>query len=84
VSTAYVRELGRACGLPADFSGPMAKPHRMALVTVAALASIPAGFAWDRGAEVLVAALWIVAIGAGLTALRRAARLVAALRRTGG
>src|SRR5258706_7251033 len=27
---AYVRELGRGLGFPADFSGPMAKPQRMA------------------------------------------------------
>ena len=33
VLTAYVRELGRACGQEADFSGPMAKPHRMAAIT---------------------------------------------------
>jgi phosphatidylglycerophosphate synthase len=83
VSTAYVRELGRACGLAADFSGPMAKPHRMALVTLAALASIPASGFWDLGPETLTAALWIVAVGSSLTALRRAVRLVAALRRAG-
>ncbi|MFJ5370375.1 CDP-alcohol phosphatidyltransferase family protein, partial [Bosea sp. CER48] len=40
VLTAYTRELGRACGLPADFSGPMAKQHRMATVTAAALLSL--------------------------------------------
>ena len=47
VLTAYVRELGRACGLPADFSGPMAKQHRMAVMTVAALAAAisPAAYA---------------------------------------
>jgi len=33
VLTAYVRELGRGLGFPADFSGPMAKPHRMAALT---------------------------------------------------
>jgi hypothetical protein len=30
VLTAYVRELGRGLGQPADFSGPMAKQQRMA------------------------------------------------------
>ncbi len=83
VSTAYVRELGRACGLPADFSGPMAKPHRMALVSAAALCSAVAGAAWSLGPETLAAALWIVAVGSGLTALRRGARIVAGLRRAG-
>lgn len=32
--TAYIRVLGKACGTPAYFWGPMAKPHRMALMTV--------------------------------------------------
>jgi phosphatidylglycerophosphate synthase len=39
VLTAYVRELGRGLGQPADFSGPGAKPHRMAALTVTAVAA---------------------------------------------
>jgi phosphatidylglycerophosphate synthase len=39
MGTAYVRALGRSLGLPQDFCGPMAKQHRMALLTLAALAS---------------------------------------------
>jgi len=42
VMTAYVREVGRAAGAPADFSGPMAKPHRMFVMTMAALISATA------------------------------------------
>ncbi|UIP26765.1 CDP-alcohol phosphatidyltransferase family protein [Photobacterium sp. TLY01] len=34
VLTAYVRVLGVSMGCPADFRGPMAKQHRMALLTV--------------------------------------------------
>lgn len=79
VLTAYVRELGRACGQPADFSGPMAKPHRMAAVTAAAVLSLFEPL-WSGRGEVLTIALWLVAIGTLLTALRRAARLVKALR----
>lgn len=75
VLTAYVRELGRACGAPSDFSGPMAKQHRMALVTAAAVLSAPA-FLWGWRDEILLAALWTVAIGAAFTALRRSWRLV--------
>ena len=33
VLTAYVRVFGGALGLPQDFRGPMAKPHRMAVMT---------------------------------------------------
>lgn len=43
--TAYVRALGGALGFPQDFRGPLAKPHRMALLTGAcALAFIEAQF----------------------------------------
>jgi phosphatidylglycerophosphate synthase len=75
VLTAYVRELGRANGAPGDFSGPMAKQHRMALVTAAAVISA-VEFLWNGRNEGLAAALWIVAVGAAVTALRRAWRQV--------
>lgn len=80
--TAYLRELGVNCGLPADFSGPMAKPHRMAAVTAAALLSVPAPLAGWRN-EVIEAALWIILAGTIITALRRAIRLVRQLRQRG-
>ncbi|MGB8818122.1 MAG: CDP-alcohol phosphatidyltransferase family protein [Rhizobiaceae bacterium] len=79
VLTAYVREHGRACGAPADYSGPMAKQHRMAVMTLAALVAASEPF-WNRDPIVLKAALWIVAIGSAMTALRRAMRLVNHLR----
>lgn len=40
VMTAYVREVGKGAGAPADFTGPMAKPHRMFWMTVFAFVSI--------------------------------------------
>jgi phosphatidylglycerophosphate synthase len=81
VLTAYVRELGRSCGQPADFSGPMAKQHRMAVISAAALLSLLEPL-WNGHNQVLTVALWIIAIGAAATALRRASRLVAWLRLT--
>lgn len=83
VLTAYTRELGRGAGLPADFSGPMAKQHRMAVVTLAAALAI-AEPVWSIEGKVMTAALWIVTAGAAATAARRAARIVAGLRRRGG
>jgi hypothetical protein len=53
----------------------MAKQHRMALVTAAAVLSAFA-FLWSGRDEILTAALWIVAVGAAFTALRRAWRQV--------
>lgn len=77
--TAYVRELGVNCGAGADFAGPMAKQHRMAVITVAALLSLTEPL-WNGRAEVLTVALWVVAVGAAATVLRRAWRLVRKLR----
>lgn len=79
VLTAYVRELGRANGAPSDFSGPMAKQHRMAAITFAAVVSAFEGL-WLGDGEVLLAALVVIALGAALTALRRARRQTAWLR----
>jgi len=84
VMTAYVREVGRAAGAPADFSGPMAKPHRMFVMTMAALIAATAPL-WGGPhpilfksndpveiALILNAALWIVLIGSVFTVLNRA------------
>ena len=83
VMTAYVREVGHTAGAPADFSGPMAKPHRMFVMTMAALlaASTPL---WAADAapvigRIIYIALWIVVVGSTLTALNRARRALAFL-----
>lgn len=95
VMTAYVREVGRAAGAPADFSGPMAKPHRMFVMTMAAFITIidaPIGGAWvefaltgirssDGDGAFIALALWIVLIGATFTALNRARRALAFVRK---
>lgn len=78
VLTAYTRELGASIGIAPDFSGPMAKPQRMAVITVAALIAVLEPLFAPPG-SVLTAALWIIALGAALTSLRRAARIRAAL-----
>jgi len=75
VLTAYVREFGRAEGAPTDFSGPMAKAHRMAAITLGAVVGA-IQLAWTGSLVLFAAALWIVALGTLFTALRRAARLL--------
>lgn len=79
VLTAYVRELGRASGMTPDFGGPMAKPHRMAVMTVAAVAASLEPL-WDGGGQILTAALYIVAAGALLTTILRCRRILGHLR----
>jgi phosphatidylglycerophosphate synthase len=82
ILTAYVRELGRASGLPADFSGPMAKQHRMAAITLGAVLSAVEVW-WLGHLYLLTAALWLVALGAALTAIRRGRNVVMGLRARG-
>jgi phosphatidylglycerophosphate synthase len=74
VMTAYVRVLGGALRLPQDFGGPMAKPHRMAVLTGACVAAaiLPAG--WRGG--VILLALAVIVIGCLATLWFRVLRLV--------
>lgn len=78
VLTAYTREAGVAQGLDADFAGPMAKQHRMALATLAAVVAVflPVMF----GFATLELALWAILAGAGFTAARRGKRMIAKLK----
>lgn len=70
VMTAYVRALAVTVGAPADFQGPMAKPQRMALITVACVLSAFEGFFWQPG-YVLATALVLLTIGTAWTVWRR-------------
>jgi len=74
VMTAYVRVLGGSMGVPQDFRGPMAKPHRMAVLTIAAIAEGVAGFYGWRG-RVLFIALALIVLGTIVTMIRRTARI---------
>ena len=78
IGTAYVRELGSAQGAGADFRGPMAKPHRMAVATAAAIlaAFLPTVFGWP----VLFIALWIIVLGAAVTIFRRSHGVIMSLK----
>jgi len=80
VLTAYSRELGNAANMGADFIGPMAKQHRMAVVTAAAVLGAVASIVMPETSTVptliLSAALWIIALGALGTAIRRNYRLL--------
>lgn len=83
VGTAYIRELGRAEGLTSDFSGPFAKPQRMAAITAGAvLAAVETALFGTR--YTLFVALAVVTLGTGYTILRRSARMIAALQSKDG
>ncbi len=78
VVTAYARAMGAAAGLGQCFLGPMAKQHRMAIVTVAALAAAGAEFmGW--AAKLMAIALALIALGALVTIIRRTTWVVRGL-----
>jgi len=70
VMTAYVRTLAASLGAPVNFQGPMAKQHRMALLTAACLiTAVENNFAGQSYA--LLAALLIMIAGCLITLYRR-------------
>jgi phosphatidylglycerophosphate synthase len=78
ILTAYARVFGGSAGLPQDFCGPMAKQHRMALLTAACL--LAAALA-PRGLQgpVLSWALLLIVLGSLATFWRRLWRIRKAL-----
>jgi phosphatidylglycerophosphate synthase len=75
--TAYVRLLGGTCGLAQQFSGPMAKQHRMALLTAATVIAI---ILPQWGELLLLCALALIALGAAWTTVRRTRQIISTLK----
>lgn len=74
IATAYLREFGRAEGFAPDFSGPFAKPQRMAALTVGTVIA-----AFYASEQVLTWTLWIIVAGTATTILSRSMRLLKSL-----
>jgi len=75
VLTSYMRALGASLNMPQDFSGPMAKPQRMFVITAGCLLSCLEVLG-HRSGNVMSLALVIVAIGSLITVVRRTLRLI--------
>lgn len=73
---AYVRAAGVVAGAQQAFQGPMAKPQRMAAVTVASLVATVAPLAW----HVPAVALGAVVVGGIVTVPRRLSAIARDLR----
>jgi phosphatidylglycerophosphate synthase len=77
--TAYIRVLGGSLGLAQDFRGPLAKPHRMALLTLACL--VGAAELALRGTHVtLLVCAALIAVGSLVTCITRLLAMARALR----
>jgi phosphatidylglycerophosphate synthase len=79
VITAYIRLLGGSMGVTQYFLGPMAKPHRMALLTGACVVSMFENYL-GLGGKTIALALIIMTIGMLVTCVRRTLRIVADLK----
>ena len=86
IFTAYVRAAGKIAGAPNEFCGPMAKQHRMLVITIACIYSAIIPPAWQifhfDNAEVGVMglALSVIIVGSLITIIRRLNRIAGALR----
>jgi phosphatidylglycerophosphate synthase len=79
IFTAYIRTLGASLLGKHDFSGPMAKPHRMAAATVGVL--IMAGLCFiGKWAPLPFWTLIVINAGVVITLIRRTLRLATALK----
>lgn len=79
VLTAYIRLLGGSLGFVQDFTGPMAKQHRMFTLTLGTLA---AAIEWQARSSLwaVVIALVLIVLGSAVTCARRTARIAAQMR----
>ncbi len=66
VMTAYIRTLATSIGAPTNFTGPMAKQHRMAVMTISCLLTII-----ENSGFFIFVALIIIIFGSMITIYRR-------------
>ncbi|WP_434778955.1 CDP-alcohol phosphatidyltransferase family protein [Neisseria sp. Ec49-e6-T10] len=66
VLTAYVRVLGASMGAPVSFRGPMAKQHRMAVLSFMCLMSCFEPIWWEKGIAFFIG-IMIIMLGSLLT-----------------
>ena len=77
--TAYVRVFGASLGLPQDFRGPMAKQHRMAVMTAGCLAGALELLIAGTVYALIVAAV-LIAFGSVVTCVTRTIAMAARLK----
>jgi phosphatidylglycerophosphate synthase len=86
IFTAYVRAAGKIAGAPNEFCGPMAKQHRMLVITIACIYSAVVPRAWqifhfdNTEVGLMSLALSVIIVGSLITVIRRLKRIAQALR----
>ena len=86
VFTAYIRAAGKIAGAPNEFCGPMAKQHRMLVITLICLYSAITPRSWqmitfnDSQIGLMTVGLIVIVVGCVITVGRRAGRIARALK----
>ena len=86
VFTAYVRAAGKIAGAPNEFCGPMAKQHRMLVITLICLYSAFTPRSWqmiafnDSQIGLMTLGLAVIIVGCVITVFRRISRIAQALK----
>lgn len=86
IFTAYVRAAGKIAGGPNEFCGPMAKQHRMLVITLVCLYSAITPRSWqmipfsDSQIGLMTLALAVIVVGCVITVIRRVGRIAHALK----
>jgi phosphatidylglycerophosphate synthase len=85
IFTAYVRAAGKIAGAPNEFCGPMAKQHRMLVITLISLYSAITPRSWqmitfsDFHIGLMTLGLLVIIVGSAITVIRRLGRIADAL-----
>jgi len=86
IFTAYVRAAGKIAGAPNEFCGPMAKQHRMLVITLICLYSAVTPHSWqtislnDSEIGLMTLGLAVIVVGCVITVIRRLGRIACALK----
>jgi phosphatidylglycerophosphate synthase len=86
IFTAYVRAAGKISGAPNEFCGPMAKQHRMLVITLICVYAAIAPQSWQmvpfNGSRIGVMSLGlaVIVVGCVVTIIRRLSRITDALK----
>src|SRR6266481_3072525 len=85
IFTAYVRAAGKIAGAPNEFCGPMAKQHRMLVITLICVYAAITPRSWqmmafnDSRIGLMTFGLAVIVVGCVITVIRRVARIARAL-----
>jgi phosphatidylglycerophosphate synthase len=86
IFTAYTRAAGKIAGAPNEFCGPMAKQHRMLVITLICLYSAITPRSWqmvtfnDWQIGLMTVGLALIVVGCVITVIRRVSRIARALK----